>query len=256
MNSQLTIVKVGGKIIEEPDSLNTLLKDFSRIAGYKMLIHGGGRMATELAEKLGVESKMADGRRITDEKTLKIVTMVYAGLVNKEIVVQLQASGVDAVGLTGADMNLIASLKRPVKEIDYGFVGDIKTVNSRVLSDLLSQGFVPVLAPLTHDGNGNLLNTNADSIAAETAAALAYDFNVRLIYCFEKNGVLRNENDEKSVIPTLDRELYQQYKSEGVIKDGMIPKLDNAFRARAAGVQEIVITSAAGLNIGGGTYIR
>lgn len=256
MNFQLTIVKVGGKIIEEPDSLNVLLKDFSRIAGYKMLVHGGGRLATELSEKLGVKSKMADGRRITDEETLKIVTMVYAGWVNKNIVARLQASGIDAVGLTGADMNLIAALKRPVKDIDYGFVGDIKSVNSKVLSDFLSRGFVPVLAPLTHDGDGNLLNTNADSIAAETAAALAYDFNVRLIYCFEKNGVLRNANDEKSVIPTLDSQLYQQYKNEGIIKDGMIPKLDSAFRARAAGVPEIVITSAAGLNTGGGTYIQ
>jgi acetylglutamate kinase len=256
MNFQLTIVKVGGRIIEEPDLLNTLLKDFSKIAGYKMLIHGGGRMATDLAKKLGVESKMADGRRITDEETLKIATMVYAGLVNKKIVAGLQALGVDAVGLTGADMNLITSRKRPVKEIDYGFVGDIKTVNSKVLSELLSQGFTPVLAPLTHDGEGNLLNTNADSIAAETAVSLAYDFNVRLIYCFEKNGVLTNENDDKSVIPTLDCELYQQYKDGGVIKDGMIPKLDNAFRAHAAGVREIVITSAAGLNTGGGTYIQ
>jgi acetylglutamate kinase len=256
MNFQLTIVKVGGKIIEERDSLNALLKDFSKIAGYKMLTHGGGRMATELSEKLGVKSKMSDGRRITDEETLKIVTMVYAGLVNKGIVAQLQALGVDAVGLTGADMNLVTSLKRTVEDIDYGFVGDIKAVNSRVLFDLLSQGFVPVLAPLTHDGNGNLLNTNADSIAAETAAALAYDFNVRLIYCFEKNGVLRNENDEKSIIRTLDRELYQEYKNEGIIKDGMIPKLDSAFRARIAGVQEIIITSATGLNAGGGTYIQ
>ncbi|MDR2690982.1 MAG: acetylglutamate kinase [Dysgonamonadaceae bacterium] len=256
MSFQLTVVKTGGKIIEDPASLNALLQDFSKIAGYKMLIHGGGRMATELAEKLGVESKMAEGRRITDEETLKIVTMVYAGLVNKRIVARLQASGVDAVGLTGADMNLITSLKRPVKDIDYGFVGDIKSVNSRVLSNLLSQGFVPVLAPLTHDGDGNLLNTNADSIAAETAAALAYDFNVRLIYCFEKNGVLMNENDEKSVIQVLDRELYRQYKNEGMIKDGMIPKLESAFHAHASGVREVVITSVSGLNAGGGTYIQ
>ncbi|MDR0732499.1 MAG: acetylglutamate kinase [Dysgonamonadaceae bacterium] len=256
MNFQLTIVKAGGKIIEEPDLLNAVLKDFSRIAGYKILVHGGGRMATELAGKLGVESKMADGRRITDRETLKIVTMVYAGWVNKNIVARLQAESVDAVGLTGADMNLITSMKRPVKDIDYGFVGDVKSVNSKVLSDMLSSGFVPVLAPLTHDGNGNLLNTNADSIAAETAAALAYDFNVRLIFCSDKNGVLMDENDEKSVIPTLDGELYQQYRAKGIIKDGMIPKLDGAFRAGAAGVREIVITSAAGLSAGGGTYIR
>jgi len=256
MNFQLTIVKVGGQVVEEPDALKALLKDFSRIAGYKMLIHGGGRTATELAKKLGVESKMVNGRRITDEETLKIVTMVYAGLVNKQMVAQLQALLVDAVGLTGADMNLILSRKRPVTDIDYGFVGDVKEVNARILSDLLNQGYTPVLAPLTHDGEGNLLNTNADTIAAETARALAYDFNVRLIYCFEKKGVLTNENDENSVIPTLDRELYQQYKEAGIIKDGMIPKLDNAFRALAAGVKEIIITSAAEMKNGKGTYIR
>jgi acetylglutamate kinase len=256
MKFQLTIVKAGGKIIEEPDSLNAFLKDFSKIAGYKMLVHGGGPLATELAGKLGIESKMTDGRRITDAETLKIVTMVYAGLVNKNIVARLQTVGVDAVGLTGADLNIITSRKRPVKEIDYGFVGDIKFVNSRTLSGLLSQGFTPVLAPLTHDGNGSLLNTNADSIAAETAAALAYDFNVRLIFCFEKHGVLKNPNDEKSIISLLDRELYQQYRKEGIITEGMIPKLDGAFRAREAGVQEIVITSAAGLNAGGGTFIQ
>ena len=256
MHFQLTIVKVGGQVIEEPDSLKTLLEDFSRIAGYKMLIHGGGRTATELAKKLGVESKMVNGRRITDEETLKIATMVYAGLVNKQIVAKLQSLLVDAVGLTGADMNIILSRKRPVTDIDYGFVGDVKEVNARILSELLNQGYTPVLAPLTHDGEGNLLNTNADTIASETARALAYDFNVRLIYCFEKKGVLLNENDENSVIPILDRELYQQYKEAGTIKEGMIPKLDNAFRALAAGVKEIIITSAAEMKTGKGTYIR
>ncbi|GHT60316.1 acetylglutamate kinase [Bacteroidia bacterium] len=256
MNFQLTIVKVGGKVIEEPDALKALLKDFSLIAGYKVLIHGGGRTATELAEKLGVESKMVNGRRITDEETLKIATMVYAGLVNKTIVAQLQALRVDAIGLTGADMNLILSLKRPVTDIDYGFVGDIKDVNYKVLSELLNQSYTPVLAPLTHDGEGNLLNTNADTIAAETARALAYNFNVRLIYCFEKKGVLMDENDENSVIQNLNLELYQQYKEEGIIKGGMIPKLDNAFRALASGVREIIITSAAEMNTGKGTYIQ
>lgn len=256
MNFQLTIVKVGGKVIEDPDALNVLLKDFSLIAGYKILIHGGGKMATELARRLGVESKMVNGRRITDEETLKIATMVYAGLVNKQIVAQLQALRVDAVGLTGADMNLILSRKRPVTDIDYGFVGDIKEVNFRTLSELLNQSYTPVLAPLTHDGEGNLLNTNADTIAAETARALAYDFNVRLIYCFEKKGVLMDENNENSVIQNLDRELYQQYKEEGIIKEGMIPKLDNAFCARASGVQEVIITSASEMNTGKGTYIK
>jgi len=256
MNFQLTIVKVGGQVIEEPDALKSFLTDFSKIAGYKMLIHGGGRTATELAKKLGVESKMVNGRRITDEETLKIVTMVYAGLVNKQVVAQLQSLSVDAVGLTGADMNLILSRKRPVTDIDYGFAGDVKEVNARAISDLLNQGYTPVLAPLTHDGEGNLLNTNADTIAAETAKALTYDFNVRLIYCFEKKGVLSDENDENSVIPVLDREVYQQYKEEGIIKDGMIPKLDNAFRALASGVKEIIITSAAQIKTGKGTYIQ
>ena len=256
MNFQLTIVKVGGQVIEEPNSLRAFLTDFSKIAGYKILIHGGGRTATELAKKLGVESKMVNGRRITDEETLKIVTMVYAGLVNKRMVAQLQSLSVDAVGLTGADMNLILSRKRPVTDVDYGFVGDVKEVNARALSDLLNQGYTPVLAPLTYDGEGNLLNTNADTIAAETAGALTYDFNVRLIYCFEKKGVLLDENDENSVIQTLDSELYQQYKEEGIIKDGMIPKLDNAFRALASGVQEIIITSATEMKTGKGTYIQ
>ena len=256
MNFQLTIVKVGGKIIEEPDALKVLLKDFSRIAGYKMLIHGGGRTATELAEKLGVKSKIVNGRRVTDEETLKIATMVYAGLVNKRIVAQLQAIGVDAIGLTGADMNVVLSQKRPVTDIDYGFVGDVKEVNARVLSELINQSYTPVLAPLTHDGEGNLLNTNADTVAAEVARSLVYDFNIRLIYCFEKKGVLMNENDENSVIRTLDSELYRQYKEGGIIRDGMIPKLDNAFRAFASGVREIIITSAAEINTGRGTYIK
>ena len=256
MNIQLTIVKIGGQVIEEPDSLKAFLTDFSKIAGYKMLIHGGGRTATELAKKLGVGSKLINGRRITDEETLKIVTMVYAGLVNKQVVAKLQSLSVDAIGLTGADMNLILSRKRPVTDVDYGFVGDVKEVNARALSDLFNQGYTPVLAPLTHDGKGNLLNTNADTIAAETAGALTYDFNVRLIYCFEKKGVLLRENDENSVIPALGRELYQQYKEEGIIKDGMIPKLDNAFRALASGVQEIIITSATEMKTGRGTYIQ
>ena len=256
MNFQLTIVKVGGQVVEEPDALKALLKDFSQIAGYKMLIHGGGRTATELAKKLGVESKMVNGRRVTDEATLKIVTMVYAGLVNKQIVAQLQPLLVDAIGLTGADMNLILSRKRPVTDVDYGFVGDVKEVNVRILTDLLNQGYTPVLAPITHDGEGNLLNINSDTIAAEVAKALAYDFNVRLIYCFEKKGVLTNENDENSMIPILDQVLYQQYKGEGIIKDGMIPKLDNAFSALKAGVKEVIITSAAEMKTGKGTYIR
>ena len=253
---QLTIVKIGGKIVEDPESLAVFLKNFALIAGDKILVHGGGTSATLLAEKLGVETKMTEGRRITDAEMLKVVTMVYAGLVNKNIVARLQKIGIDAVGLTGADMNLILSVKRPVKEIDYGFVGDIRDVNAPVLLELLNQNYLPVIAPLTHDGNGNLLNTNADTIAAEVAKTLAFDYNVRLIYCFEKRGVLLNEADEESLIPNLDFELFRQYKSEGIIQGGMIPKLDNAFRAIASGVKEVIITRASDVNTGKGTFIR
>lgn len=254
--TQLTIVKVGGKIVEEPESLKQLLKDFSLIAGHKILVHGGGRSATRIAEQLGIESKMIEGRRVTDEETLKVVTMVYGGLVNKNIVAQLQALNLDAIGLTGADLNVMLSVKRPVKEIDYGFVGDVKEVNGPVLNELLKQNYIPVLAPITHDGKGQLLNTNADTIAGETAKALAFNFNVRLIFCFEKRGVLKDENDENSVIPFIDKEIFHQYKEAGIIQGGMIPKLENSFQAIAAGVKEVIITSVSNINSGKGTYIR
>ena len=253
---QLTIVKVGGKIVEDQELLSTFLKDFALIAGDKILIHGGGHSATLIAEKLGIETKMVEGRRITDEEMLKVATMVYAGLVNKKIVAQLQKLKVDAIGLTGADMNLILAEKRPVIGIDYGYAGDVKKVNALAFIELLKQNYLPVIAPLTHDGNGNLLNTNADTIAAETAKALAFDYSVRLIYCFEKRGVLLNESDEESIIPVLDYELFQQYKDEGIIKSGMIPKLDNAFRAIASGVKEVIITNASEINAGKGTFLR
>jgi len=256
MKNQLIIVKVGGKIIEDPDSLQSLLSEFSKISGNKILIHGGGREATALATRLGIETKMVEGRRITDAEMLKVATMVYAGLVNKNIVARLQAINVDAVGLTGADLNLMQSARRPAGEIDYGFVGDVRTVNAPALSYLLHRDFVPVIAPLTHDGQGNLLNTNADTIASETAKAMANEFRVRLIYCFEKNGVLADENDENSVIPLLNFDTYLDYRDEGVIKEGMIPKLDNAFHAIAAGVEEVIITSAKNINMGGGTIIK
>jgi len=253
---QLTIAKIGGKIVENLELLTAFLKDFILIAGDKILVHGGGTSATLLAEKLGIETKMTEGRRITDAEMLKVVTMVYAGWVNKNIVAQLQKLRTDAIGLTGADMNLILSEKRPVKEIDYGFVGDVKDVNASVLLELLHQGYLPVIAPLTHDGNGNLLNTNADTIAAEVAKTLAFDYNVRLIYCFEKRGVLLNEVDEESLIHNLDVELYRQYKSEGMIQGGMIPKLDNAFSAIASGVKEVIITRASDVNTGKGTFVQ
>jgi acetylglutamate kinase len=254
--NQLTIVKVGGKIVEDPKSLKTFLKDFSLIAGHKILVHGGGSSATLLAEKLGIKSRMVDGRRITDEETLKVITMVYAGLINKNIVAWLQALNLHAVGLTGADMNLIHAVKRPVKEIDYGYVGDIREINAPVVKDLLDQNYVLVLAPISHDGAGQLLNTNADTIAAETAKALTYDFNVRLIYCLDKKGVLLDDKDENSVIPNLDKEEFAQYKKEGIIKAGMIPKLENAFEALASGVKEVMLLHASNLNTGEGTYVR
>ena len=253
---KLTIVKVGGKIVEEKETLQQLLSDFSAIDGYKALVHGGGRSATQLAERLGIESKMVNGRRITDADTLKVVTMVYGGLVNKNIVAGLQALDVNALGLTGADMNLICSDKRPVKEVDYGYVGDVKCVNASLLSSLIRQGIVPVLAPLTHDKQGHLLNTNADTIAGETAKALASFFDVTLIFCFEKKGVLADENDDETVIPELDRQFFKHYTEQGIIQGGMIPKLENAFEALDAGVKQVVITKASELNKQSGTIVR
>lgn len=255
VRERLTLVKVGGKIVEEPQSLKQLLSDFSKIEGYKVLVHGGGRSATTMAARLGIESKMVDGRRITDEEMLKVVTMVYGGLVNKQIVAGLQALGVDALGLTGADLNYMRSEKRPVKEVDYGFVGDVKEVNAGILSDLIARGVVPVLSPLTHDGAGSLLNTNADTIAGEAAKALAKYFDVTLMFCFEKKGVLLNENDNESVIPELTPELFRNYVDEKIIQGGMIPKLENSFEALNAGVKQVVITRADLIQTDGGTKI-
>ena len=248
MREKLTVIKVGGKIVEEEQTLQKLLADFAAIDGRKVLVHGGGRSATKLAAELGIESKMVNGRRITDAETLKVVTMVYGGLVNKNIVAGLQAHDVNAMGLTGADMNVIRSVKRPVKEVDYGFVGDVKQVNGALLSDLIQKGIVPVMAPLTHDGEGHMLNTNADTIAGETAKALAQFFDVTLVYCFEKKGVLRNEDDDDSVIPSITEAEFKQLVDEGVIQGGMIPKLENSFEAIAAGVSEVVITKASAIS--------
>lgn len=256
MKEKLTLVKVGGKIVEEENTLKQLLTDFSMIEGHKVLVHGGGRSATKLATQLGIESKMVDGRRITDLETLKVVTMVYGGLVNKNIVAGLQALDVNALGVTGADMNLIRSDKRPVKDVDYGYVGDVKEVNADLLATLINQGVVPVLAPLTHDKKGSMLNTNADTIAGEAAKALAKHFDVTLIFCFEKKGVLMDENDDNSVVPLVDHATFQRYVKEGIIKGGMIPKLENAFQAIDAGVKEVVITQASDIHNNGGTKIR
>lgn len=244
MKPRLTLVKVGGKIVEEEHSLKQLLVDFSCLEGNKILVHGGGRSATQLAERLGIETKMVNGRRITDEETLQVVTMVYGGLVNKKIVAGLQALGVNALGMTGADMDIIRSVKRPVVDIDYGFVGDVVKVNVDILGNLIHEGIVPVVAPLTHDSNGLLLNTNADTVAGELAKAFAAQFDVTLVYCFEKAGVLANEEDDNSVIPTITSDSFQRLVADGTVKGGMIPKLENSFAALRAGVKVVKITRA------------
>lgn len=257
MKDKLTIIKVGGKIVEEPETLAALLRDFAAIEGFKLLVHGGGRSATKIAAQLGIETQMIDGRRVTDQQMLEVVTMVYGGLVNKTIVARLQALGIDALGMTGADMNIIRSDRRPVKTVDYGFVGDVKEVNSQALATLIRAGVVPVIAPLTHDGNGSMLNTNADTMAGETAKGLASLFDVQLIYCFEKAGVLRDENDDDSVISLVNRDIYAQLRNDGIVVGGMIPKLDNAFEAIDAGVSEVIITKASALNnLSSGTHIK
>lgn len=253
--NKLSLIKVGGKVVENPETLAKLLNDFKQIAGYKILVHGGGKLATDLSQKMGIETKMVEGRRITDRETLEVVTMVYAGLVNKNIVAQLQAMHINAMGLCGADFNLIRSIKRPVKDIDYGFVGDVQEVQGDVLADLINQNIVPVVAPITHDRQGQLLNTNADTVANELAKAMAPHFDVHLYYCFEKPGVLMNPDDDSSVIREIKRKEFEQYKEEGIIQGGMIPKLDNAFNALACGVKEVIITQADRLLSGGGTHI-
>lgn len=253
----ITIIKVGGAIVEDEVSLNQLLDRFAQVEGPKILVHGGGRRATKVATELGVESKMVEGRRITDASMLEVVTMVYGGLVNKGIVARLQARGVNALGLTGADADVIRSHKRPLKNgIDYGFVGDVEHVRAGLLLNLLQQGIVPVVAPLTHDGQGNLLNTNADTMASETAKALASSASVTLVYCFEKLGVLRDPNDDNSVIPIITHADFERLTADGTISGGMKPKVENALAAVSAGVHHVIITQASAVGQEGGTIIE
>lgn len=252
---KLTIVKVGGKVVEENDSLQDLLTRFGELKGAKVLVHGGGRSATAMAERMGIETKMVDGRRITDEAMLEVVTMVYGGLVNKKIVANLQAQGINAVGLTGADLNYMQSVKRPVKTIDYGYVGDVVAVHVDELKLLIEKNVVPVLAPLTHDKNGQLLNTNADTIAAEAAIGFSRFFDVELVFCFEKAGVLEDAEDDRSVIKSLNHTGFKALQASGAIHAGMIPKLDNSFNAITQGVSQIRITNIAGLQKGGTTLL-
>lgn len=254
---KITIVKVGGAVVEDEAQLTQLLKDFAAIEGKKVLVHGGGRRATKVAAALGIESKMVNGRRITDADMLEVVTMVYGGLVNKNLVARLQAAGVNALGLTGADIDVIRSHKRPIKDgIDFGFVGDVEKANGQMLHTLINAGITPVMAPLTHDGQGHILNTNADTIAGETAKALAPYYDVTLIYSFEQKGVLSNPDDDNSVISEITREDFERYKADGTVAGGMIPKLDNAFDAIDAGVKRVIITLATAIDGQHGTVIR
>ncbi len=252
---RLTIIKVGGKVVEDQQALDLMLDQFRRISGYKLLVHGGGTMATNLANQLGVETTMVEGRRITSSAMLDVVTMVYGGLVNKRIVAGLQARNCNALGMTGADMSLVRTRKRPVQTIDYGFVGDVEEVNTRELRLLLNENVIPVIAPITHDGKGLLLNTNADTMAAELAADLAAFYNVFLFYCFEKRGVLLDPANDSSVIYELDYFQFEDYKTQGIINSGMIPKLENAFMAKKRGVKEVLITNAESIANGRGTRI-
>ena len=257
MKEKLTIVKVGGAVVEDEAQLAQLLKDFSAIEGKKVLVHGGGRRATQVAASLGIESKMVNGRRITDAEMLNVVTMVYGGLVNKNLVARLQANGVNALGLTGADIDVIRSHKRPLKDgIDYGFVGDVDKANGEMLSRLIEVGITPVMAPLTHDGQGTILNTNADTIASETAKALAPFYDVTLIFSFEKKGVLSNPDDDDSVIPVITRADFIKYKEDGTISGGMLPKIENALAAIDAGVSRVIITLATAIDGNAGTIIQ
>ncbi len=251
----VSVIKVGGAVVEDPAQLDILLDEFAKIEGPKVLVHGGGRSATKMAAQLGIESRMVGGRRITDAAMLDVVTMVYAGLVNKNIVAKLQARGINALGLTGTDLNLIRAHRRPItpEGIDFGFVGDVDSADGSTLHQLLALGITPVIAPLTHDGAGHLLNTNADTIAQTAATALASSLASSLTFCFELPGVLRDPADPASLIPHLTEPLFRALVADGTISGGMIPKLENAFKAIHDGVAQVRITSTGDLQ--GGTVI-
>jgi acetylglutamate kinase len=238
---QLTIVKIGGNIIDNSAELQQFITDFSKIEGYKVLVHGGGKSATKMAQNIGLVPQMIDGRRITDQPMLDVVVMIYAGVINKNIVAQLQANETNAMGFSGADGNLIQSTKRNHPTIDYGFVGDVQKVNTALLETLIENEITPVFCAITHDKQGQLLNTNADTIASELAIALSQVFEVTLSYCFEKPGVLYDAEDDTSVIENINKELYEQLKTDGAIHSGMIPKLDNCFNSLSKGVHKIKI---------------
>ena len=260
----LYIIKVGGAVVEDETQIRQLLSDFRNIEGRKILVHGGGRRATAIAAKLGIETKMVNGRRVTDAEMLEVVTMVYGGLVNKTIVARLQALGIDAAGLTGADMDCIRSHRRPPVSIsgqegtlDYGFVGDVDSVSSAKIAHFIEAGITPVIAPLTHNGQGQMLNTNADTIAAEVAKGMAAEgYDVTLVYCFEKAGVLANADDETSVIPLITSDSFRQLVADGTISGGMLPKIENALAATHAGVSRVLITHSTDLTASHGTVVK
>ena len=266
MAETLNVIKVGGAVVEDEASLGGLIARFASLPGRKVLVHGGGRSATRLAGQLGIETTMVEGRRVTDEAMLRVVTMVYGGLVNKHVVARLQAAGVNALGMTGADMNVIRAHRRGVKvvrdaagrerEVDYGFVGDIDGADGGCLARLVESGVTPVVAPLAHDGRGQMLNVNADTIAATVAVALAEHFDVTLTYCFEKAGVLARADDEGSVIRRITREDFGRLVSEGVISGGMVPKVENALGAIERGVRRVVITGVEDIEGSRGTVVE
>jgi len=241
MKEKLRIVKIGGNVINDRKQLQSFLKDFSDMDSLKILVHGGGKRATELADSLGLQTKMIGGRRVTDEANLEIVTMVYAGLLNKNIVAELQANNCNAIGLTGADANTITAHKRIVKDIDYGFAGDVDSIENKSIALFLNNGIVPVFSAITHDKKGQLLNTNADTIASELAKGLSCSFEVELIYCFEKKGVLLDIDDNDSVIADIDKNKYEQLKADQIIAEGMLPKLENCFESLENGVKKVII---------------
>lgn len=252
----ITVMKIGGNVIDDDAARKAFLREFAAIEGPRILVHGGGKLATRLAERLKLEVRMVDGRRITDKGTLDVVTMVYAGLVNKQLVAGLQAAGCNAIGLSGADGNVITARRRSPEPIDYGFVGDIERVDTKLIGHLLESGLTPVFSAIMHDGKGALLNCNADGVASAVALGVARLAPVDLVYCFEKAGVLRNPEDEGSVIPEITAESFAKLRADGTVSKGMIPKIENALKAVAEGVRSVTIRSSAHLTNGIGTVIR
>ncbi len=255
---ELTIIKIGGNIVDKPDSLDLFLKDFHKVKGPKILVHGGGIMASEMSKKLGITTQMVNGRRVTDYETLKVVSMVYAGWINKSIVAALQKIGCNAIGLSGADGDIVPAVKRAPEPIDFGYVGDVNpnNINSALLESLLGRGICPVFCAITHDRNGTLLNTNADTMASAIAIAMSKDYCTQLVYCFEKDGVLLDKDDPESIIPLITRKNYEKLKEEGVVSEGMIPKLDNAFAAIENGVSSVTVKHATNLGNNKGTLLK